>query len=122
MSPLTEKGAKILSAMKKEYGEKGESVFYASKNVGTISGVDEISRMTQITEGPGLDAVLNWGGNVNGETVLPGGQGDTPKMPQGASIATGVGSTDGMLAKAKTGAIELGKHVAAHAVSSLLEE
>lgn len=39
--PLTEKGEKILAAMKKAYGEeKGEQIFYASKNKGTISGVD----------------------------------------------------------------------------------
>jgi 8-oxo-dGTP pyrophosphatase MutT (NUDIX family) len=41
--PLTEKGSKIMSAMKSQYGpEKGERVFYASKNKGTISGVDNI--------------------------------------------------------------------------------
>lgn len=40
--PLTEKGHKIMAAMKGQYGEdKGESVFYASKNKGTISGVDK---------------------------------------------------------------------------------
>lgn len=39
--PLTEKGEKILSAMKKQYGEKeGERVFYASKASGKITGVD----------------------------------------------------------------------------------
>jgi len=39
--PLTKKGKKIMSAMKKEYGgKKGERVFYASKNKGTISGVE----------------------------------------------------------------------------------
>jgi hypothetical protein len=39
--PLTPKGEKILAGMKQQYGaEKGESVFYASKNAGTISGVD----------------------------------------------------------------------------------
>lgn len=39
--PLTEKGRKIMASMKKEYGgKKGESVFYASRNKGTISGVD----------------------------------------------------------------------------------
>jgi hypothetical protein len=39
--PLTEKGQKIKSAMKKQYGEeKGERVFYASKSKGTIKGVD----------------------------------------------------------------------------------
>lgn len=38
--PLNEKGKKIKAAMKKEYGEKkGESVFYASENKGTIKGV-----------------------------------------------------------------------------------
>lgn len=37
--PLTKKGRKILSAMKKEYGaEKGKRVFYASQNKGTITG------------------------------------------------------------------------------------
>lgn len=34
-----------MSAMKKEYGDKrGESVFYASRNRGTITGVDPESR------------------------------------------------------------------------------
>lgn len=40
--PLTEKGRKIMRNMKEEYGEeKGEEVFYASKNKGTITGVDK---------------------------------------------------------------------------------
>jgi hypothetical protein len=38
--PLTEKGQKIMSAMKEKYGERGEEVFYRSKNAGTITGVD----------------------------------------------------------------------------------
>lgn len=38
--PLTDKGRKILSAMKHEYGsDKGERVFYASANKGSIKGV-----------------------------------------------------------------------------------
>jgi len=38
--PLTKKGSKIMSAMQSEYGDKkGESVFYASANKGTITGV-----------------------------------------------------------------------------------
>jgi hypothetical protein len=37
--PLTKKGAKIKGKMKKTYGaEKGEQVFYASQNKGTIKG------------------------------------------------------------------------------------
>ena len=40
--PLTSKGKKILRSMRKQYGpEKAEKVFYASKNKGKISGVDE---------------------------------------------------------------------------------
>jgi hypothetical protein len=38
--PLTDKGKKIKRAMAKQYGEKkGERVFYASANKGTIQGV-----------------------------------------------------------------------------------
>ena len=37
--PLTKKGTKIKKAMEKQYGKKkGEQVFYASQNSGTISG------------------------------------------------------------------------------------
>ena len=40
--PLTKKGHKIEEAMEKEYGKKkGEGVFYASKNKGTIKGVEK---------------------------------------------------------------------------------
>lgn len=39
--PLTKKGEEILAAMKNEYGaNKGEKVFYASRNAGKIGGVD----------------------------------------------------------------------------------
>jgi hypothetical protein len=39
--PLSAKGRKILRSMRSQYGEKeGTSVFYASKNKGTITGVD----------------------------------------------------------------------------------
>ena len=40
--PLNEKGRKIMKSMKKQYGEKrGKTVFYASKNKGTIKGVEK---------------------------------------------------------------------------------
>lgn len=43
--PLTSKGKKIKRAMKKEYGgEKGERVFYASQNKGTIQGTHKRGR------------------------------------------------------------------------------
>lgn len=38
--PLNKKGKKIKKAMEKEYGKKkGDRVFYASENKGTIKGV-----------------------------------------------------------------------------------
>lgn len=49
--PLTDKGSKIMANMKKEYGdERGESVFYASKNKGTISGVESLEQAKQVRE------------------------------------------------------------------------
>jgi len=43
--PLTDKGRKVMAAMKKEYGDKkGEEVFYASSNAGKITGVHEQRR------------------------------------------------------------------------------
>ena len=40
--PLNEKGKKIMKSMRKHYGKKrGEQVFYASKNKGTIKGVEK---------------------------------------------------------------------------------
>lgn len=37
--PLTKKGRKIKNTMEKQYGrEKGEDIFYASQNKGTIKG------------------------------------------------------------------------------------
>jgi hypothetical protein len=39
--PLTAKGNKIMNSMRQEYGaKKGTSVFYASRNKGTIKDVD----------------------------------------------------------------------------------
>ena len=40
--PLNEKGKKIMKSMRKQYGKKrGETIFYASKNKGTIKGVEK---------------------------------------------------------------------------------
>jgi len=38
--PLTTKGKTILTAMREQYGPRAEEVFYASRNKGTITGVD----------------------------------------------------------------------------------
>ena len=41
--PLTKKGKEIMKSMKEQYGKKkGESIFYASKNKGTIKGVEKM--------------------------------------------------------------------------------
>jgi hypothetical protein len=97
--PLTSKGEKIEAALTKEYGEtKGEQVLYAGKNKGTFSGIDAIAEQTQIVDargvskGPGMDAVLNWGGGVNAQKVEPGGKADTGSMPAGARRSTAIGS------------------------------
>jgi hypothetical protein len=46
--PLTEKGQEILAAMKKQYGaERGEQVFYASRNAGKIKGVDGLGEVAE---------------------------------------------------------------------------
>lgn len=43
--PLNKKGKKIKSAMEKEYGKKkGDEIFYASENKGTITGVKKKAR------------------------------------------------------------------------------
>jgi hypothetical protein len=57
--PLTAKGREIKSAMTKEYGEKkGEEVFYASRNAGTISGVDSAKLDAAVEKAERLAAVL----------------------------------------------------------------
>lgn len=44
--PLTAKGKTILTAMRKEYGDKeGESNFYASINAGKIKGAEGKPRL-----------------------------------------------------------------------------
>jgi hypothetical protein len=47
--PLTGKGQEILSSMEKQYGskEKAEEVLYASKNAGTITGIDAAKDATE---------------------------------------------------------------------------
>ena len=46
--PLTDKGHKILRAMKEHYGaKKGKQVFYASQNKGTIKGTHKKRRLAR---------------------------------------------------------------------------
>lgn len=47
--PMTKKGEEIMKSMRQEYGDKkGESVFYASRNKGTIKGVEKAGVMKEI--------------------------------------------------------------------------
>lgn len=75
--PLTKKGKKIMSAMKKQYGpQKGKSVFYASKNAGKISGVDKgfYGHMTHASIQPNEDSVECFGSGQS--------DADFPKTPK----------------------------------------
>tara|TARA_R100000657_G_C4638252_1_gene84713 strand:+ start:111 stop:887 length:777 start_codon:yes stop_codon:yes gene_type:complete len=60
--PLTSKGKKIMSAMKEQYGKNAERVFYASKNKGTIKGVD----VKKAFKGAEIDA------RTKGKAISPG--------------------------------------------------
>lgn len=72
--PLTSKGSEIKNSMIKEYGEKkGNSVFYASKNAGKITGVDaEMAApaappMSQLNASPSDDPEMLLGNQVSGD-------------------------------------------------------
>ena len=61
--PLTNKGQKIMSSMKDQYGsEKGKKVFYASRNKGSIDNVDPesskgVKHKRETVEKPGRSLV-----------------------------------------------------------------
>lgn len=79
--PLTSKGEEILANMKKEYGpEKGEQVLYASKNAGTVTGIDQgIGEMpvNPFPEGSGQPVA----------TAAPALQGSVAGDPLGKDVA-----------------------------------
>ena len=81
--PLTEKGRSILESFKKEYGEKGESYFYAAANKGTITGVHDAMELIASTDIG--DAVLNWASGNHEFT--PSGPGDTPTSQAPAGVS-----------------------------------
>ena len=58
--PLTAKGAKIRAEMHAQYGaKKGESVFYASINKGTIKGAEKTGQ----SPNPSTHTPLNFSGH-----------------------------------------------------------
>lgn len=113
--PLTKKGKKILSSMKKQYGnEKGIEVFYASKNKGVITKVDRVAKGGGINLKRGGDvdyasqdleeqAAIDRGeptaqmttqerddqGYGSGPTIQRGGKPDKPTIKQRA-VSTGI--------------------------------
>lgn len=69
--PLTKKGQKIMRSMKEQYGpERGEEVFYASRNKGAIKGVEKFARGGSVAKKSFPD--LNKDGKVTKADVLKG--------------------------------------------------
>ena len=82
--PLTEKGSEILQNMKQEYGPKGEHVFYASKNAGTITGVD--APHCGDAGLCGMDAIVAWGQPYGLNVSEAGGEPLPPDMHKAVGI------------------------------------
>ena len=79
--PLTKKGQKIKKAMEKQYGkERGDRVFYAAENKGTIKGV------AKKADGGKTKSRVNEAGNYTKptmrkqlfESIKAGGKGGKP--------------------------------------------
>ena len=52
--PMTRKGKKVMRSMKEQYGpDRGEEVFYASANKGTIKGVEKMREGGKVGRGDG---------------------------------------------------------------------
>jgi len=69
--PLTKKGKKIMRSMKEQYGpERGEEVFYASRNKGAIEGVEKFARGGSVAKKSFPD--LNKDGKVTKADILKG--------------------------------------------------
>ena len=72
--PLTSKGKKIMSAMKEQYGKNAERVFYASKNKGTIKGVDVMKAFqgaqADTKKGKAMSPGTTAGGGVRGRNPM----------------------------------------------------
>lgn len=88
--PLTEKGKEIKSAMEKQYGEeKGEKVFYASANKGTIHGVhhsapgDTMHGTSPGDPGAAIEGPVNVvAGDTGGSVMQPGEIRERSFLPQ----------------------------------------
>lgn len=92
--PLTEKGKEIKGAMEEQYGaEKGEEVFYASKNKGTITGVDQGVQGIPATVPGGLSTAASGVTPVNTMTsTTPASVGAAPTAGPTTSIPSPAGA------------------------------
>jgi hypothetical protein len=118
--PLTEKGEKIKAAMTEQYGpEKGEQVFYASKNKGTISGVDAMEnpepdnpvQNVPEREQPqaGMRSDLHAVGHLAGEAISGIGRG---AMEAGEGAAELIDAAEGEHPRAPAGSAQSGQFTA----------
>jgi hypothetical protein len=90
--PLTAKGEEILAQMKEQYGEeKGERVFYAAKNKGTITGVDAMKTRAKDDGLPGIP-------HSNAEEPLPSVEATPTRTPPAPSEKPGLNPPSGMAA------------------------
>ena len=91
--PLNAKGRTIMQAMRQQYGNRAERVFYAARNAGTIAGVDRRSpvdgmpgrdgdRRSPVDGMPGRD-----GDRRSPVDGMPGRDGDQPAAAGGAATA-----------------------------------
>jgi hypothetical protein len=97
--PLTAKGEEILAQMKEQYGEeKGERVFYAAKNKGTITGVDAMKTRANVTQGRARDDGLPGIPHSNAEEPLPSVEATPTRTPPAPSEKPGLNPPSGMAA------------------------
>jgi hypothetical protein len=103
--PLTKKGKKIMRSMKEQYGpDKGEGVFYASRNKGTIKGVEKMNRggMTRQVSPGGLERAAAARASARRGAGLPSaastGMAKMPTFKKGGRAFRG----DGCCKKGKT--------------------
>lgn len=98
--PLSEKGSKILANMKEQYGaEKGEEVFYASKNKGTISGVDNMPGFPPSSTSSVANAMNKTG---TSQTPITDEEGDTDTDDADPGMVLDAGTSEGARKAAQT--------------------
>jgi hypothetical protein len=98
--PLTAKGEEILAQMKEQYGEeKGERVFYAAKNKGTITGVDAMkARAKDVTQGRARDDGLPGIPHSSAQQPVTPVESTPTRTPPAPTEAPGLHPTEGMAA------------------------